>query len=207
VSGLWLGVSGRIYRALLVAYPEEFRDAHGREMEQTFGDLCREKVERDGSIGLVALWIRTLLDLASTAVTERRELARDEEVEVNERRLAWVGLALLSAPLFFVAASLLKYELGIGFLFDPLEALLSEPERQHVFNLVSPVVFLGALCSALALNAYAVVRLTVGREDGAIVGSVRLEVKFWNIAVVLMSLLLLAALMGYFFAENFLYRP
>jgi len=106
VSGWWLAVSGRIYRALLAAYPKRFRDAHGREMEQTFGDLCREKVERGGSIGLVALWIRTLLDLASTAVTERRKLARDEEV--NERRLAWVGLALLSAPLFFVAASLLN---------------------------------------------------------------------------------------------------
>jgi len=39
------------------------------------------------------------------------------------------------------------------------------------------------------------------------VGSVRLEVKFWSIAVVLMSFLLLAALMGYFFAENFLHRP
>jgi hypothetical protein len=210
VSGWWLRISGRVYRALLAAYPEEFRDAHGREMEQTFGELCREEVEQGGSAGLVALWIRTLLDLASTAVTERieeRKLARDEEVEVNERRLAWAGLALLSAPLFFVAASLLKYELGIGFLFDPLESLLSEPGRQHVFNLVSPVVFLGGLCLALALNAYAVLRLNVGREDGAIVGTVRLEVRFWNIVVVIMSLLLLAALVGYFFAENLVYRP
>jgi hypothetical protein len=210
VSGWWLRISGRVYRALLAAYPEEFRDAHGREMEQTFGELCREEVERGGSAGLVALWIRTLLDLASTAVTERieeRKLARDEEVEVNERRLAWAGLALLLAPLFFVAASLLKYELGIGFLFDPLEGLLSEPARQYVFDLVSPVVFLGGLCLALALNAYAVVRLNVGREDGAIVGTVRLEVRFWNIAVVVISLLLLAALVGYFFVENLLYRP
>ncbi len=92
-------------------------------------------------------------------------------------------------------------------MFDPLEALLSDPERLRVFNLVSPVVFLGGLLLALILNAYAVLRLNVGREDGAIVSTVRLETKFWNIAVVAVSLLLLATLVGYIFVENFVYRP
>ncbi len=92
-------------------------------------------------------------------------------------------------------------------MFDPLEALLSNPERQHVFNLVSPVVFLGGLGLALALNAYAVLRLNVCREDGAIVGTVRVQVRFWNIAVTAVSLLLLVTLVGYFFVENFVYRP
>jgi hypothetical protein len=117
------------------------------------------------------------------------------------------GLVLLLAPLFFVAASLLKYELGIGFLFDALDAFLSDPGRQYVFNLISPVVFLGGLGLALALNAYAVVRLNVGRAEGAIVGTVRLEIRFWNIVVAALSLLLLATLVGYFFVENFVYRP
>jgi hypothetical protein len=52
-----------------------------------------------------------------------------------------------------------------------------------------------------------VVRLDAGREEGAVVSTVRLEVRFWNIAVVIVSLLLLAALLGYFFVENFVYRP
>jgi hypothetical protein len=161
-------------------------------------------------VGLAGLWARVALDLTLTAVTERmddRKLASHREVKVNERRLALAGVALLSASLFFVAASLLKYELGIGFLFDPLEALLSDPQRLRVFNLVSPVVFLGGLGLALALNAYAVLRLNVGREDGAIVGTVRVQVRFWNIAVTAVSLLLLVTLVGYFFVENFVYRP
>ena len=66
--------------------------------------------------------------------------------------------------MFFVVASLLKYELGIGLLFDPLEALLSRPGIWHVFNLVSPVVFLGGLILALGLNAQAILRLNVGGE-------------------------------------------
>jgi hypothetical protein len=210
VSGWWLRVSGRVYRVLLAVYPKEFRDAYGSQMEQTFRDLCREEQRRGGMLGLVRLWARVLLDLTSTAAAQRideRKVSRHREVKVNERRLALAGLVLLSAPLFFVAASLLKYELGIGVLFDPLDAFLSEPGRRHVFNLISPVVFLGGLSLTLALNAYAILRLNVGREDGAIVGTVRLEVRFWNIAVAALSLLLLVMLVGYFFVENFVYRP
>jgi hypothetical protein len=92
-----------------------------------------------------------------------------------------------------------------------LEALLADPSRRQVFNLISPVVFLGGLGLALALNASAVVRLDVGTEDGAIVGTVRLESKFRNIAVAVaaagVSLLLLVTSVGYFFAENLVYRP
>jgi hypothetical protein len=197
VSGRWLQASGLVYRVLLRVYPKEFRD------------LCLEERRRGGAVGLVRLWTRVAWDLASTAVAERiaeRKRTRNREVEVNERRLAWAGLALLSAPLFFVAASLLKYELGIGSLFDPLEVFLSDPQRLRIFNLVSPVVFLGGLSLALALNAYAVLQLNVGREDGAVVGTVRLEARFWNIAVMAVSLMLLVTLVDYFFAENFVYR-
>jgi hypothetical protein len=202
-------ISGRVYRALLLAYPRVFRDAYGDEMARVFRDLYREE-RRSGMIGLLRLWARVVLDLATTATAERmaeRERTRHRVVEMNERRLVWAGLILLSAPLFFVSASLLKYELGIAFLFDPLEALLSEPGRRQMFNLISPVVFLGGLGLALALNAHAVLRLNVGKEDGTIVGTVRLEVRFWNILVVAASLLLLVTLVGYFFAENFVYRP
>jgi hypothetical protein len=163
-----------------------------------------------GVVGLARLWARVAGDLASTAVAERideRKYARDREVKVNERRLAWTGLVLLSAPLFFVVASLLKYELGIGFLFDPLESLLSEPGRRYVFNLVSPPAFLGGLGLAVVANLYAALRLDIRREDGAVVNTVRLEIKVANIAVILVSLLLLAALLGYAFLENFVYRP
>jgi hypothetical protein len=125
---------------------------------------------------------------------------------VNDYKLAGAGFAFLFAPLYFVSASLLKNELGIGLLFDPLDkALMSDPENLRVFNLVSPLVFLGGLGVALLLNAYAVLRL--GRENSSIVGTVRLEARFWNIAVMAVSLLLLVTLLGYFFAENFVYRP
>jgi hypothetical protein len=203
-------ISRRIYRALLVAYPREFREEYGAQLEQSFGDLCREEAGQGGLTGLAGLWVRVLRDLASAAAVERmagREIGTNGEVAVMERRLAWVGFVLLAPPLFFVTASLLKYELGVGFLFGPLEALMAEPARRHVFNLVSPVVFLGGLCLALALNAYAVLRLNVARERGALVGVVRIEIKALNVAVAASSLLLLATLVGYSLLEHFVYRP
>ena len=203
-------VSERVYRALLAAYPREFRREYGPQMRQVFRDLCREEQRKNQKTGLGRLWIRTALDLATTAIVARISgLGRpySKEVGVNDYKLAGLGFALLLAPLFFVSASLLKYGLGIGILFDPLDkALMSDPAILRVFNLVSPVVFLGGLGLALVLNVYAVLQFNFSREDGTIVSTVRLEAKFWNLAVALLSVVLLSTLVGYFFLENFTYR-
>ena len=195
-------LSQRIYRVLLMAYPEEFRREYGPQMEQAFRDLCREAPLKGEKAGFVQLWVRALLDLGKTAFVVRIN-ALGKEVGVNDYRLAGVGFAALSAPLFFVVASLLKYGLGIGLLFDPLEAFLSVAGRKVVFNAVSPFVFLGGLSLALALNIYAVARLHVSREDGTVVGTLRIKPGLCNIAVALVSLLLLMTLAGYAFLENF----
>lgn len=202
-----LRLSMRAYRALLVAYPEEFRREYGPQMEQAFRDLCREERRKSG---FVRLWCRAILDVGKAAFAERMHaLSRSDgrEVVMKDYKLAGVGFASLLAPLLFVAASLLRYGLGIRFLLDPLDkTLMSDPERLHVFNLVSPIVFLGGLALALGLNVYAVLRFNVGRENGTLVSTVRVEAKFWNLAVVLLSLTLLGTLVGYFFLENFTYR-
>lgn len=197
-------ISERVYKVLLITYPKEFRSEYGSQMVQDFRDLCREEVRRDGTAGLVRLWVRTVLDLVTTALAERSSgRANNREVAVNERKLAEVGFALLLAPLYFVSASLLKYGLGVGLLFDPLEAFLSVSQRREVFNVVSPAVFLGGLGLALALNSYAVLQPSIGREDGAVVCTIRLRMRFWNTAVVAASSLLLFVLVGYVFLENF----
>jgi hypothetical protein len=199
--------SQRVYRALLKLCPGDFRREYGPQMEQVFGDLYREAYERGGRRGIALLWALTISDLTRTAVAQRiRPRADLEEVAMYDRRLAVVGCVLLLAPLYFVSASLLKYGLGIGFLFDPLEAFLSVAGRRNVFNVVSPIVFLGGLSLALALNIYAVARLNVSWEDGTIVSTVRIKLGLWNIAVAAVSVLLLVTLVGYTFLENFTYR-
>jgi hypothetical protein len=56
---------------------------------------------------------------------------------------------------------------------------------------------------ALVLNSYAGLRFNLSREDGTIVSTVRVETKLANISVVVVSSLLL----GYYFLENFAFRP
>ena len=197
----------RVYRVLLLAYPREFRREYGPQMEQAFGDLYKEARERGGRSGIARLWMLTISDLATTAGAQRITPRADrEEVAMYDRRLAVLGLVLLLSPLYFVTASLLKYGLGIGLLFDPLEAFLSVAGRRVVFNVVSPFVFLGGLSLALALNIYAVTRWNVSREDGTIVSTVRIKLGLWNIAVAAISALLLVTLVEYAFLENFTHR-
>lgn len=95
-----LHISERVYEALLTAYPKEFRDAYGAQMTQVFCDLHREALESGGLAASMGLWIRTLLDLANSAVTERRR-SKVETVSVRDPVLAaflsflWVGLGQL----------------------------------------------------------------------------------------------------------------
>ena len=60
-------LSERVYRALLVAYPREFRGEYGDLMIQFFRD--RMRYDGGGARGLI-LWTRLLLDLAMSAFKE-----------------------------------------------------------------------------------------------------------------------------------------
>lgn len=53
---------------------------------------------------------------------------------------------------------------------------------------------------------YALLRLRVSKEGGAIVSIIRLRIKPFNIAVAIVSSLLLLGLMGYAFLETFTHR-
>jgi hypothetical protein len=171
-------------------------------MQQLFRDLYRER--RGSRSGIALLWIRTLSDPVPTAVAQRiMSHTNRREAVIQNRRYAVIGFVLLIAPLYFVSASLLKYGLGVGFLFDLLEAVLSVAGRRGVFNLVSPVAFLEELCLAAALNVYAVARFDVSREGRTIVSTIRVTPGLWNIAVAVVSILLLVTLTGYAFLENF----
>src|SRR3712207_3711416 len=96
--------SQRVYRALLLVYPREFRREYGPQMEQAFADLYRQACERGGKRGIGLLWALTISDLARTAVEQRNTPRADhEEVAMYDRRLAVVGSLLLLAPLYFVS--------------------------------------------------------------------------------------------------------
>jgi hypothetical protein len=63
--------STRLFQVFLVLYPGRFRRDYGREMTLVFRDTCRQAQHGHGTIGILELWLTTLLDLFSTALAER----------------------------------------------------------------------------------------------------------------------------------------
>lgn len=68
-----LSIADRAYRALLYVYPAAHRREYGPWMAQLFRDLCQNAVQQDGTFGLARLWMRTLFDVARTAIIEHLE--------------------------------------------------------------------------------------------------------------------------------------
>ena len=68
----------RIYGGLLRLYPTTFRARYGEEMVVLFGDQLRDARSGSGNGGVAATWVRTLIDLARSAVGEH--LRRDRTV-------------------------------------------------------------------------------------------------------------------------------
>lgn len=58
--------SEQLYATLLRLYPNAYRQEFGDEMQFVFGELVKDARQQSGDIGLIALWIRTTIDLTKT---------------------------------------------------------------------------------------------------------------------------------------------
>ena len=102
---------------------------------------------------------------------------------------AAVGATLLALPSYFIVASALRQNApGLSFLG-------------------SPVVLLGSLLIAFALNALSILSITLRSDTAPPVVSVSLSLRFSNLVVVAVALALMGTLLGYAFLENFQPRP
>jgi hypothetical protein len=117
-------------------------------------------------------------------------------------RAAMLGLLLAAPAGLFLLANVLN-ELGIGLLYAPIDALISGPQWQQIFNLVSPVVFLGGIAAALLLNFLAIVQLDLRWEQKRLVSTVTIEPRTLNVVLILAVGLMLTMLVAYAFVENF----
>jgi hypothetical protein len=101
---------------------------------------------------------------------------------------ARVGLFLLLIPGYFISASVLRKN-------APGLSLAG-----------SPIILVGALFAAFALNALSILSVNL-HSNAPPVLNVSLSLRFWNLAVIITGLLLLAVVLGYAFVENFQARP
>ncbi len=123
------------------------------------------------------------------------------EARPSPSRAAWWGAALAAPAAFFILANLLN-DAGVGFLYAALDGLAAR-FGGPAFNVLSPVVFLGGLGAALALNALAIAEPGVRRDGRRLVFTLSVEPRASNVAVLFVAGLALAALLLYGFVENF----
>ncbi len=104
---------------------------------------------------------------------------------VRDARAAVVGFVLLLHALVLVSSGLLGLE---------------RPDAP-----VHPILVMGGLLLASALNALQVLRVRFGHEEGALVGTVSLRLRGTGLNLMALSLscLLLATITVYLFVENF----
>jgi hypothetical protein len=94
----WVAGSRRLYGWLIKVYPKEHVAEYGTAMQQVFTDQTSEISKEQGLLGLVFLWMRTLIDLGKTAVSEHVH-ARHAGMGLPEiAPLIWMDTLLVLVP-------------------------------------------------------------------------------------------------------------
>jgi len=115
-----LSVSVRVYRALLVAYPQKFREHYETQLVQVFRDSFREAYHRHGMSGVIDLWLHTFADLLITALIER--ITERSQYMLSPKIIFWGGLAAAFGGLVWL---IMPFQTESGNFLLPLGLLLS----------------------------------------------------------------------------------
>jgi len=187
---------GRIGRLLLHCYPAAWRARYGDELLELLSD--------------VPLTPSTLLDVASTGLALRRHAVRRalQGDTVMTIRPAWrhptafavVGALLILPTFFFVASSLLAYELDLAAVRDvvaPIQASLTSIRAVDLLLVLAP-----ALAAVAAIAP--LLRLGWERRDGTLQAVVTVRALALNVAVGLVAIGLGGLLVWHIVVESVL---
>ncbi len=122
------------------------------------------------------------------------------EIARQNRFTRW-GFALILPSVLFLLAVMLN---GVGFsaLMAPVDSIMAGPYRQ-LFNVVSPLIFLGGSFAAFAINVYAISHLTFERAAGErSTAQLRVSGTVSEFLVIGTSFLICATFVLYAIAEN-----
>jgi len=90
-----------LYKKLLALYPRAFREQFGESMEQTFDDVCRERIQQTKQLSFgfaLLLFAETFAGVARENLTEIKRGEIMENIISNNKSSAIIGF-LLAMPL------------------------------------------------------------------------------------------------------------
>jgi len=121
----------------------------------------------------------------------------------SKSKLYCVAGIFLSFPaIYFVAASVLKFQFGYDFFFNSLDTFLNSPNGQQNFNAITPFLFGGGLLLSFFLNAFAQIEFINKNESLLNYKNFRFRVNPFNLAVLLLTGFAGIVLSTYLVIEN-----
>lgn len=125
---------------------------------------------------------------------------------ISSRNSFLVGLLMIFPATYFISASILKYNLGVSFLFDPLEIFFSSYEMLKIFNLLSPAIFLFGLLGAFIINLLTMVAIKLWKDKSVFQSEVSFSPQALNLFVSVLSFSTLMIMLAYAIGEIFIIR-
>jgi hypothetical protein len=113
-----------------------------------------------------------------------------------------VGILLALPALYFVTASIMKFQFGYSFLFNPVDDLLSTTNGQQNFNAITPFLFGGGLGLSFFLNAFSQLELVKNKNGLLPFRVVRMRINLYNLSVVILTGFIGMLIMSYLVIEN-----
>lgn len=136
-------LSTRLYQALLVIYPPEFRQSYGNPMLQVFHDCSLRALRERGTSGLLALWWWTALDTLQSAIEEHSQRGVDMSKEKFFKLSGWV---MIVGPILFLIGAWAKTR-------PPYVsyALSSMPIDRYAIPAATPLIVAGLVFMSLGI--------------------------------------------------------
>ena len=121
---------------------------------------------------------------------------------INRKWAVSIGALLALPTAFFIFISVLKYALGLPFLFDSTQPLLERLGIKESLGFNINLLLLFGPLIALFLNLFSVLHIEWLNEKEIFSFNVSIEKHWWNMVLVIFSALLLAVLFFYAIGEN-----
>jgi hypothetical protein len=116
---------------------------------------------------------------------------------LNAKRTAWWGTLLIIIPALFILGVFLKYALGIGFIFDPLDKYIFGPLLHSKYKFLEPLLLFLLPLFVLVINIIAITHFSIKKLPGNIDMMISIKRKWWNWLIIIISAIIVAIIFLY----------